>query len=171
MHQQISHNDDTQCQEVPAPPFEIDPTYALLKSGPIDCDWTVAHLVPSPTLFPKHILPSYVKPLPYRMTSADIDYLFAKGVLSLPDIPVRNALFKSYFEFVHPFMPLIEVHELMEIMEDGTGAPGKISLLLFHAIMFAGTAFVDMEYLTRARFSNRKVARKAFYQKARVRNS
>lgn len=164
MQRQINHGDDTQCQRSSAP-VETGPTYALLRSGPI------AHLTPSPTLFPKHILPSYVKPLSQRMTSADIDYLFAKGVLSLPAIPVRNALLKSYIEFVHPFMPVIEVHELMEIVEEGTGVSGRISLLLFHAIMFAGTAFVDMEYLTTARFSNRKVARKAFYQKARVRGS
>ena len=102
------------------------------------------------------------------MTSADIDYLFAKGALSLPDVPVRNALFRSYFEFVHPYMPLVEIHELLNIVEEGTGASGRISLLLFQAIMFAGTAFVDMEYLRAAGYTNRKVARKAFFQKARV---
>lgn len=103
------------------------------------------------------------------MTSADIDYLFAKGALSLPDIPVRDALFQSYLEYVHPYMPLIEVHETMEIVEEGTGASGGISLLLFQAIMFAGAAFVDMDYLRSAGFSDRKVARKALFQKARVR--
>lgn len=66
-------------------------------------------------------------------------------------------------------MPLIDMHELMEIVEEDTGATGTISLLLFQAIMFAGTAFVDIEYLRCAGFSNRKVARKALFQKARVR--
>jgi hypothetical protein len=65
-------------------------------------------------------------------------------------------------------MPLIEVHELLQIINDGTGETGRISLLLFQAIMFAGTAFVDMEYLRVAGYSNRKAARKAFFQKARV---
>jgi hypothetical protein len=34
--------------------------------------------------------------------------------------------------------------------------------------MFAGTAFVDMDYLRKAGYTNRKAARKAFFQKARV---
>jgi hypothetical protein len=118
--------------------------------------------------FLKHVLPGYLKPLPQRMTSADIDYLFAKGALSLPDVPVRDALLRAYYEFVHPYMPLVEIHDLVEIIEDGTGASGRVSLLLFQAIMFAGTAFVDMEHLRSAGYSNRKVARKAFFQKARV---
>jgi hypothetical protein len=121
---------------------------------------------PAPLL--KHRLPDYIKPLPQRMTSVDIDYLFAKGALSLPDTPVRNALLRAYLEFVHPYMPLIEIHDFLQIVEDGTGESGKISLLLFQAVMFAGTAFVDMDFLRSAGYSNRKAARKAFFQKARV---
>lgn len=102
------------------------------------------------------------------MTSVDIDYLFAKGALSLPETSVRNALLRSYLEYVHPYMPLVEVHELLQIIDDGTGQYGRISLLLFQAIMFAGTAFVDMDELRAAGYSSRKSARKAFFQKARV---
>jgi hypothetical protein len=123
-------------------------------------------LPPAPRL--KHKLPEYLKPLPQRMTSVDIDYLFAKGALSLPEDSVRNALLRSYLEYVHPYMPLIEAHELLQIINDGTGENGRISLLLFQAIMFAGTAFVDLEYLRAAGYTNRKAARKAFFQKARV---
>lgn len=103
------------------------------------------------------------------MVRVDIDYLFVNGALSIPDIPLRNSLLQSYFEYVHPYMPVIEVRELIEILEDGTGASGKISLLLFQAIMFAGTAFIDIELLRSAGFSNRKAARMAFFQKAKVR--
>jgi hypothetical protein len=169
---QITHAEIPQAQNFLGPPFEVDPTYALLKSASHHGDRTATRLSPlaiPPTPFLKHVLPGYLKPLPQRMTSADVDYLWAKGALSLPELPVRNALFRSYLEFVHPYMPLIEVHELLEIVEEGTGVSGKISLLLFQAIMFAGTAFVDMEFLNSAGFSNRKVARKAFFQKARVR--
>jgi len=155
----------------PQTPFENDPTYALLTSASIHGDRTRTRLA-SPPLPPvsmlKHRLPGYLKPLPQRMTSVDIDYLFAKGALSLPDIHVRNALLRSYLEFVHPYMPLIEIQDVLQIIHDGTGASGRISLLLFQAIMFAGTAFVDMEFLRRAGYSNRKSARKAFFQKARV---
>lgn len=151
-------------------PNGFDPDF-LLNSASIHGDRTATRIA-SPPLPPapmlKHKLPDYLKPLPQRMTSVDIDYLFAKGALSLPDIPVRNALLRAYLEFVHPYMPLIEHHELLLIIEEGTGETGRISLLLFQAIMFAGTAFVDMDFLRNAGYTNRKAARKAFFQKARV---
>ncbi|KAH8588390.1 fungal-specific transcription factor domain-containing protein [Bisporella sp. PMI_857] len=151
--------------------FEADPTYNLLTSAAMSGDLKATRIQspsapPAPAL--KHKLPNYLKPLPPRMTSVDIDYMFAKGALSLPGIPIRNALLRAYLEYVHPYMPLLEVHEVLRIIEDGTGASGKISLLLFQAIMFAGTAFVDIEYLRSAGYTTRKAARKAFFQKARV---
>lgn len=170
MNQQISKGEIARTQSFAPSSFD-DPTYSLLTAASPHGDRMATRLAsppvpPAPML--KHRLPEYLKPLPQRMTSVDIDYLFAKGALSLPDIPVRNALLRSYIEYVHPFMPLIEAHETLQIIEDGTGASGRISLLLFQAIMFAGTAFVDMEYLRSAGYSNRKAARKAFFQKARV---
>ena len=157
---------------IAAPLFAPDAAYSLLTSASVHGDLTKTRLatppIASPPVFLKHQLPGYLKPLPQRMTSVDIDYLFAKGALSLPEIGVRNALLRSYCEWVHPYMPLIELHELLKIIDDGTGAPGRISLLLFQAVMFAGTAFVDMSYLAAAGYSNRKSARKAFFQKARV---
>ena len=117
----------------------------------------------------KHVLPSYLKPLSSHMTSVDIDYLFAKGALSLPDVPTRNALLGAYCEWVHPYMPLLELHNVLRVIDKGSGQSGQMSLLLFQAMMFAGVAFVDMGYLTAAGFPTRKAARKAFFQKARVR--
>jgi len=155
---------------VPTTSFD-DTTNYLLASASIHGDRKATRLdtppvLPAPML--RHSLPAYLKPLPQRMTSVDIDYLFAKGALSLPDIPIRNALLESYIQYVHPYMPLIELHEALQIIQDGNGEHGRISLLLFQAIMFAGTAFVDMQYLRAAGFSNRKAARKAFFQKSRV---
>jgi hypothetical protein len=150
-------------------PSNFDPDL-LINSASIHGD-RVATRLDSPQAFVptlKHQLPDYIRPLPQRMTSVDIDYLFAKGALSIPDTPMRNALVRAYLEFVHPYMPLIEVHDFLQIIEDGTGQCGRLSLLLFQAIMFAGTAFVGMKHLRKAGFANRKAARKAFFQKARV---
>lgn len=148
------------------------PTYSPLVSASIHGDRTRRRLVaPSPLPSPpmlKHKLPDYLKPPHTRVTSVDIDYLVAKGALSLPDIRLRNALLRSFFEYVHPYLPLVEIHELLQIIDEGTGKSGQISSLLFQAVMFAGTAFVDMEFLRSAGYSNRKAARKAFFQKARV---
>lgn len=167
---QLKHGEILRRQSFVQPGFE-DPTYSLLTSAAINGDLKATRLEstpipPVPML--KHSLPPYLKPLPQRMTSVDIDYLFAKGALSLPDVPIRNALLRAYIEYVHPYMPLMEVHEVLRMIQDGTGASGRLSLLLFQAIMFAGTAFVDMDFLRKAGYSNRKAARKAFFQKARV---
>jgi hypothetical protein len=173
VNQQISKGEIHRRQSH-VPSFNDDPTYNLLTSASIHGDRTssVAPRLASPSMPPapmlKHRLPAYLKPLPSRMTSVDIDYLFAKGALSMPDTLIRNVLLRSYIEYVHPYMPLIELHDVLQIINDPNGESGKISLLLFHAIMFAGTAFVDMEYLKIAGYSNRKSARKAFFQKARV---
>lgn len=153
------------------PQFDHDPAYALLTSAGISGDLTATNRLSSPipsAPLLKHQLPLYLKPLPPRMTSVDIDYLFAKGALSLPETSVRNALLRAYIEYVHPYMPLVELHELLGMINDASGKSGKVSLLLFQAIMFAGTAFVDMEFLRKAGYTNRKAARKAFFQKARV---
>ena len=143
----------------------------LITSASIYGDRTATRIeIPPmpPTPLLKHKLPGYLKPLPQGMTSVDIDYLFAKGALSLPNKPLRNALLRAYLEYVRPYMPLIEIHEFVQIIEGENGEYGRISLLLFQAIMFAGTTFVDKNFLDSAGFSSRKAARKAFFQKARV---
>lgn len=113
-------------------------------------------------------LPRYIKPLPQRMTADDIGYLYKKGALTIPEPIFRNALLQAYVEYVYPYMPLIELHDFLRIVDQDDGETGKISLVLFQAVMFAGTAFVDMALLTAAGYTTRKAARKAFYQKARV---
>lgn len=117
---------------------------------------------------PSNKLPDYLKPAPAHISFIDMSYLFDTGALYIPTTPARNALLRAYLEFVHPCMPLIEAYEFLQIIEDGTGENGKLSLLLFQSVMFAGTAFVGMEVLRSMGYSNRMAARKAFFQKARV---
>lgn len=114
------------------------------------------------------LLPAYIRPLNARIPIEDVGHLWKKGALTIPDIPFRDALLSAYVEYVHPYMPLVELREFLGIVEEGTGESGRISLLLFQAVMFTGVAFVDMSYLTAAGYATRKDARKAFYLKSRV---
>lgn len=102
------------------------------------------------------------------MVIEEVGYLWKKGALTIPDPPFRNALLSAYIEFVHPYMPLIELDEFLRIVSEGAGKVGRVSLLLFQAVMFTAVAFVDMSYLTAAGYSTRRAARKAFYLKTRV---
>jgi len=126
----------------------------------------------NPYLLPKKRaiapLPNYIKPLPARITTDDIEYLEKKGALSIPGLVLRNELLRVYVEYVHGYMPLLELREFLDALERNDGSTKRISLLLFQAVMFAGTAFVDMKHLRRAGYTTRKEARKAFFLKARV---
>jgi hypothetical protein len=113
-------------------------------------------------------LPYYIKPLPPRIGPEEVTYLEKKGVLTVPSITLRNELLRAYIEFVHPYMPLLDLHEFLMIIESGNGALGRVSLILYQAVMFAGSAFVEMHHLHDAGYNSRKQARKDFFQKTRV---
>jgi hypothetical protein len=143
----------------------------LIRSASIHGDLTSTRFAspPAPPVqYNNGPVPPYIKPLPQRITADDIGYLYKKGALTIPKPAFRNALLQAFVEYVYPYMPLIELHEFLRIVDRGDGESGKISLVLFQAVMFAGTAFVDMKHLTDAGYPTRKAARKAFYQKARV---
>ncbi|KAJ5491799.1 hypothetical protein N7453_009896 [Penicillium expansum] len=99
--------------------------------------------------------------------SANIDYLAVKGALTIPDVTLRNELLKSYIHYVHTYMPLLDLEEFLQNIVQNDGIH-RISLLLFQAVMFAGVAFIDMKHLQAAGYQTRKVARKVFFQRARL---
>ncbi|PHH72384.1 hypothetical protein CDD82_5996 [Ophiocordyceps australis] len=113
-------------------------------------------------------LPPFVRPLPPKIAPEDVGYLDAKGALTLPCLPLQSALLQAYIEYVHPYMPLMNIHEFLDVVGHPDGINGQISLLLYQAIMFAATAFVDIKLLRDAGFATRKAARKAFFQKTRL---
>ena len=113
-------------------------------------------------------VPDFVKPFPDKIGPDEAHYLSAKGALSIPDPELKTALLQAYVDFVYPFMPTIDLNEFLGIVQREDGVYGKVSLLVFQAIMFAGSTFVDMAHLRRAGFHRRQEARKFFYQKARL---
>lgn len=106
--------------------------------------------------------------MPDRWMAEDIEYLQKKGALQIPNTELRNALLCCYSLYIHPYMPLLDLGDLLEPVWRNDGTKGTISLLLFQAVMFAATAFVDIESLQRSGFDSRRQARRAFFQKARV---
>ncbi|PWY71472.1 putative C6 transcription factor [Aspergillus heteromorphus CBS 117.55] len=126
----------------------LDPSFASARSGGVS-------------------LPDYIRGLPPRLQKEDIDYLSMKGALTVPDVGLRNELLKSYLHYVHTYMPLLDLEDFLQtiVQNDGTR---RMSLLLFQAVMFAGTAFIDLKHLHAAGYPTRKAARKAFFQRARL---
>lgn len=64
-------------------------------------------------------------------------------------------------------MPL-ELFLFLTAVNAGDSSAGKVSLLIYQAVMFAATAFVDVEALLEAGYTTRKAARKVFFQKTRA---
>ncbi|KAF2638082.1 cutinase transcription factor 1 alpha [Massarina eburnea CBS 473.64] len=113
-------------------------------------------------------LPPFIKPLPAKIGPDEIAYLDKKGALAIPKGTLRSEMLRAYIEFVHPYMPLLDLHDFLTAIDRPDGSHGKVSLILFQAVMFAGSAFVDMDHLRLAGYTTRKEARKDFFQKTRI---
>jgi hypothetical protein len=117
---------------------------------------------------PSGDLPRFIKPLPSKIGPDEISYLEKKGALTVPKGILRSEMLRAYIEFVHPYMPLLDLNDFLTVIDKSDGSNGKVSLILFQAVMFAGSAFIDMQSLYNAGYATRKEARKDFFQKTRV---
>ena len=63
---------------------------------------------------------------------------------------------------------MIDIEDTLQQIQNN-GPPDQVSLLLFQAMMFAATAYVDLQLVNQAGYSDRKTMRKVFFQKVRVR--
>jgi hypothetical protein len=111
--------------------------------------------------------PRFLKPLPARIAPEDLEFLRFRGALSLPESGLRDELLRCYIQWVHSFMPVLNLQEFLQCVADND-PEGNISILLFQAVMFVGTAFVDLKHLQDAGYSTRKSARNAFFTRLRV---
>jgi hypothetical protein len=121
----------------------------------------------SPTATPPPMLPAYIKPLPDRFGNDDITYLQNKGALTIPNVELRNELIRCYAEVIHPFMPLLDLHDFVATIDCNDGSK-QVGLLLFQSVMFAGVASVNMRHLENAGYTSRRDARRDFFNKTRL---
>ena len=112
------------------------------------------------------ILPAYILPPQREIPEAELQFLISQGALSIPDDELRNQLLRDFIWYSYPYMPVICLEDFLQALE-GDGQH-RISLILFHAVMFAGSSFVDELYLHQAGFEDRRSARAFFYKKVKV---
>jgi len=157
-----SHRRHTFSNSLQNPPARIDLTNILaVPNG----DLPAAN--PRSPITPSRQLPIYIKPLPAKIGPDEVIYLSNKGALTIPPKPLRDALLQGYIEFIHPFMPTVDIPELLQSIDRSDGT-NQVSLLVFQAIMFSGVASVDKKYLEAAGYATRREARREFFQKTRV---
>ncbi|RKK84548.1 Cutinase transcription factor 1 beta [Fusarium oxysporum] len=91
-------------------------------------------------------LPAFLRPLPTKIAAEDVNYLQIKGALSIPILPLQNALLQAYIEYVHPYMPLMDLNNFLSIINTRDGQNGQTSLFLYQAVMFAASAFIEIAH-------------------------
>ncbi|KAF7180028.1 hypothetical protein CNMCM7691_009081 [Aspergillus felis] len=111
--------------------------------------------------------PSYLACLPQRLHRDDVEYLRRSGALDLPSDMLRNELLKSYLLWVHPHMPMLGLHEFLSAVA-GDNESHRISLLLFHAVLFAASAFIDISHIRADGSPSRSVFRESLFRKVKV---
>jgi hypothetical protein len=114
--------------------------------------------------------PEYIQEIPSRLAAEDINYLQAKGALSIPGKRLRDALLLSFALYVHPTLPVLDLHSLLRIVDKSSKRVGQVSLLVFQAVMFAASSHIDMKYLQEVGFQTRREAKANFYERVRVRS-
>jgi hypothetical protein len=111
-------------------------------------------------------LPAYIRPASRELDAGDLDFLRSCGALSIPHGSLRDQLLLAFVLYVYPQLPVVDLQDICDAIGVRTGC--KISLLLFQAIMFSGTAFVDLQALIDAGFENRLAARAYFFRKIKA---
>ncbi|OQV09016.1 Fungal specific transcription factor domain-containing protein isoform 2 [Cladophialophora immunda] len=112
-------------------------------------------------------LPPYIRPSRPDIRQDDLEFLRRRGALSLPFGELHDQLIRSFVLYVHPFMPIVDLEDFLGALDDKDGSP-KISLVVFQAILFSGTAFVELPLLQEAGYESRRAARADFYQKVKL---
>lgn len=112
-------------------------------------------------------LPRYILSPEGRLQSDAIEFLMRKGVFTVPDIHIRNELLKIYIQNVHPNMPFLNLDLFLQhiILDENTPA---VSLLLFHAVMFAAAVFIDPCHLCEGGYLTPAYALRRFYDRVKV---
>lgn len=111
--------------------------------------------------------PRYVTELPTRLEANDLDYLESKGAFCLPTAQFRKQLLKSYILWVHPQVPVLDLERFLYAIAKNDGRT-RIGLLLFHAVMFAASAFVDISHIQNEGYMSRKTARDVLFRRVKV---
>lgn len=170
------NTDNVDDGEVPAPPDLSPSAIAILDSMNSlgDVPSSLDRLHNSPTSVdhgPRSTreLPDCFQPMPNHLKEADVAYMRAKGALNIPHEGLRNEIIRCYFEYIHPFLPLLDSMELLRVVDPSISSTGpKISLLLFHSVMFAAVPFVDDALVRHEDYANLKAARRGFFEKCKV---
>ncbi|KAK4869533.1 hypothetical protein LT330_005915 [Penicillium expansum] len=113
-------------------------------------------------------LPDYASPLPPSITSEDCEFLHEQGAFNVPDTRGRAGILNAYFQFIHPALPILSPEDFLMVLDTTYNGNRGISLLLFQAVIFAATAWQPNDSLVLQGFKDRREARQARFERAKL---
>ncbi|EPE06210.1 fungal transcriptional regulatory protein [Ophiostoma piceae UAMH 11346] len=106
----------------------------------------------------------------------DVNYLELQGCLRVPTRSVLDEFVQQFFLHVHPLLPLFNEGDFWELYcQQATGIGGsgdvpcgRLSLLVFQAMLFATCNFVSRNSIRALGFPSIRLARAALYRRAKL---
>ena len=111
-------------------------------------------------------MPSYICSSSHDHAPEGLAFLKARGALSIPESKFRDSLLLAFIQYIYLFMPVLDLQDFLDIIEGRSG--NKVSLLLFQAVMFAGSGHVEIEHILNAGFKSRLALRAFLFQRVKV---
>ncbi|KAI9367178.1 fungal-specific transcription factor domain-containing protein [Aspergillus egyptiacus] len=96
-----------------------------------------------------------------------VTFIRSQGQLRVPIQDVLDVFTKHYFLYVHPCLPVIDEAVFWRKYRCVDGSAGKISTLLFQAMLFAASSFVPLEAAKECGYSSLLSARDDLYRRAK----
>ncbi|KAF4987494.1 hypothetical protein FDECE_15414 [Fusarium decemcellulare] len=133
--------------------------------GQPDLNCSIAQAIPEPGSFSE--LPAFIRS-PSVPNSGYAAFLQSQGVFELPNVTIQCALIASFVEYIYPRMPLIDLENFLSCVGSPDGSRGKVSLVLYYAVLFAGSTHVELEDIHIYGYSDRKLLRRELYRRVEL---
>lgn len=111
-------------------------------------------------------LPDFIEPFPVENPD-DLEVLRRKSIFVLPPRALQRAIMDRFSYYVHPLLPILDLPAFSSAIGDGQPEQ-RVSLLLYHAVMFAGVGAMESDTALRLGYMSKMNMRKMFYEKAKV---
>ncbi|KAF5550813.1 cutinase transcription factor 1 beta [Fusarium napiforme] len=100
---------------------------------------------------------------PPQLDDVDNEYLAKKKVFELPPPRFMDDIVKAYFDYVHPFAPILNRTDFIQSYRSGS-----CCLFLLHAVAAAASLYVTHDVLIGCGYPDRSTAQASFFSKAKL---
>lgn len=113
-------------------------------------------------------LPKHFKPPSPDLDPKALDHMYSSGSLMLPLPVVQSSLIKAYARGVHANMPCVDIYHVAGALSSASGTRAPISLMLYQAVMFAGSISVSQSEIEIMGYKTRRAAMDDLFRRAKV---